>query len=102
MNSISIKHCSYQSGKYGVLAEQSDEQMVAQLGEYREIIDILRECDPDGFEVYLYNFQRERINDQILKCTQCDPFDDNELVWKQVLPNHGVRFTFKTLWNQRV
>merc|ERR1719249_615682 len=102
MNSISDKHCSYQSGAFGVLAEQTDEEMTAKLDEYTEIISILRECDPNAFEVYLYNFQRERITDQILRYTQCDPYNDNELIWKQVLPHTGVRFAVKTLWNQRV
>lgn len=102
MPSISCKHSSFQSGAFGVLAELTDEEMVAQLDEYRDIIEILRECDPNNYEVYLYNFQRERITDQILRYTQCDPYNDNELIWKQVLPHTGVRFAFKTLWNQRV
>ena len=83
----------------GVLSEMPEIEGIDE--RYSRIIVILRECDIDRWEDYLENFKREMVTDKALEFMNCDPKDDEQQIWKELLPQFGVRVIFKTLWNER-
>jgi len=68
---------------------------------YCQIIEILKECD-DHWERILENFKREKVTDKAMEYMFCDPTNDDQEIWKGLLPQLGTRVMFKTLWNQRI
>ena len=55
----------------------------------------------DRWQDYLENFKREMVTDKALEFMDCDPKDDGQAIWKELIPQFGVRIMFKTLWNER-
>ena len=70
--------------------------------EYCQIIEILKQCDADRWNEILDNFKREKVTDKAMEYLECDPKDDGQECWKDVMPQLGVRVMFKTLWSERV
>ena len=69
--------------------------------EYMKIVEILKECDANRWEEILQNFMSEKVTDKAMEFMPCDPKDDCQDCWKDLLPELGVRVMFKTLWNER-
>ena len=69
--------------------------------EYVKIVEILKECDANRWEEILQNFMNEKVTDKAMEFMPCDPKDDCQDCWKDLLPELGVRVMFKTLWNER-
>merc|ERR1711974_343182 len=70
--------------------------------EYPQIIEIIKECDADNWGDILQNFEREKVTDKAMGFLDCDPKDDSQEIWKDLLPQLGVRVMFKTKWNDRI
>lgn len=69
---------------------------------YERIIEILKECDPEDWESYLGAFKNEKLTDDTLKLIPCDAKDDSEAMWKELLPQLGIRLAFKKQWSEEV
>jgi len=65
---------------------------------YQRIIEILKECDPEDWSSYLDAFKAEKLNDETLRLFPCDAANDEEAIWKQLIPQIGVRVAFKRKW----
>merc|ERR1712032_344687 len=65
---------------------------------YKRIIEILKECDPDDWGLYLAVFRAQKLNDDSLRLFPCDPDDDTVAIWKELIPPIGVRMAFKRKW----
>eukprot|EP01084_Bolivina_argentea_P056210 102907_1 len=64
---------------------------------YEWIENALKKCDNTEWYKYLHNFKKHKINEQRLKHL---PNDDEDL-WKEVIPEIGIRYQFKALWKNR-
>ena len=80
-------------GDFDLIIDENDE--------YSQIIEILKQCDAKQWEVFLENFKNEKVTDKCMEYLKCDPDDDGQEMWKQLIPPIGVRVMFKSLWNQR-
>ena len=69
--------------------------------EYVKIVEILKECDANRWEEILQNFMNEKVTDKAMEFMPCDPKDDCQDCWRDLLPELGVRVMFKTLWSER-
>ena len=69
---------------------------------YERIIEILKECDPEEWESYLSAFKNEKLTDDTLKLIPCDSADDSDAIWKQLLPQLGIRLAFKKQWSEQL
>merc|ERR1719361_2670636 len=67
---------------------------------YERIIEILKECDPDDWESYLAAFKNEKLTDATLKLIPCDATNDSEAMWKELIPQIGIRLAFKKQWSE--
>ena len=77
-------------------------QTEADDSKYSIIIHLLKQCDPDDWRQYLAAFKAEKLTDQTLRHLPCDPNDDTQPIWKELLPPMGIRVAFKTDWKQQL
>ena len=70
--------------------------------EYSQIIEILKQCDAKQWNVFLENFKNEKVTDKAMEYLKCDPDDDGQEMWRQLIPPIGVRVMFKTMWSDQM
>ena len=69
---------------------------------YSIIIHLLKKCDPDDWYSYFTKFLAEKLTDQTLRHLPCDPNNDAEPIWRDLIPPMGVRVAFKRNWSRQL
>ena len=65
---------------------------------YKRIIGLLKECDPEDWEIYLKAFKKDKWTDETLQFINTNQSDD---IWSALIPQLGVRMRFQQLWKQQ-
>ena len=66
--------------------------------EYKEIMNILRQCDALEWKEYLQNFKNHKITDDRLSF-MIDKGNDKD--WDKLIPELGVRYQFISIWTDK-
>merc|ERR1712241_749452 len=75
-----------QTSDVSIVSPVSPPSMIANDYKYQRIIEILKVSDPEDWESYLVKFRREKLTDDKLMLISCDPENDSEPIWREVIP----------------